>query len=148
MEKYYLFVSKDEHKAYEQESWFEDEKQVLNDGRIMLPCERVDKFIATRNLHKVSGASVTYSGALCKAHDFKDRMKYVRSEHKPSPEKIEEIKKLPLTKLEDVSEIDNPDVHQWYEIGEDKYGRAMYCPKTNIKRTTTMGEFYQSATVD
>jgi hypothetical protein len=98
--------------------------------------------------HTTSGACIMWDGNICKSGEFRDRMKFKKSKYNPTEEQIEKIKQLPLTEIKDVPEIENRLVHEWYEIGDDKYGRTMYCPNTNIRRKTTMGEFYQSATVD
>ena len=95
-----------------------------------------------------SGACIMWNGKICKSGEFTSRMKYKDSKYKPTQQELERIKQLPLTDIARIDEIENPDVHEWYEIGSDKYGRTMYCPKTDIKRGTTMGEFYQNATVD
>ena len=74
---------------------------------------------------------------------------------------------------ETVTDIDDPTKHLWVELntvylieqpaygegsvkigtkhfrwGDSKFGRIMVCLKTGMTRTQTMGEFYQSATVD
>ena len=95
-----------------------------------------------------SGACIMWNGETCKSSEFTSRMKYKDSKYKPTQQELERIDKLPFTDIARVNEIENPDVHEWYEIGEEKYGRRMYCPKTDIKRGTTMGEFYQNSTVD
>lgn len=38
--------------------------------------------------------------------------------------------------------------YNWVQVGTEKYGRSMYCTKTNIRRSQTMGEFYQGGVVD
>ena len=91
---------------------------------------------------------VKSDGTRCSIHDFSDRMKFVDSEYKPKDKQIEIIKHSILTELADIPDADNSEIHEWYEIGNHKYGRRMYCPMTNIVRGPTMGEFYQSATVD
>ena len=93
-------------------------------------------------------AGVKSDGTRCSIHDFSDRMKFVDSQYKPTENQIELIKQLSLQEIETIPDADNSDFHEWYEIGNDKYGRRMYCPMTNTVRSTTMGEFYQSATVD
>jgi hypothetical protein len=60
----------------------------------------------------------------------------------------EEIKKIPLTEYQDIPDINNAKKHNWVQVGTDKYGRSMYCTKTKIRRTQTMGEFYQGGIVD
>lgn len=59
-----------------------------------------------------------------------------------------EIEKLPTVKHEEVEDINNTDKYNWVQVGDTKYGRCMYCTKTKIKRTNTMGEFYGTSTVD
>ena len=95
-----------------------------------------------------SGACIMWNGEKCKSGEFTSRMKYKDSKYNPEQKEIERIKQLPIMYIADIPTIENPSVHEWYEIGQEKYGRLMYCPKTDIKRTTTMGEFYQNATVD
>lgn len=60
----------------------------------------------------------------------------------------DEIKKIPLTKYEDIPDIDDIEKYNWVQVGTDKYGRSMYCTKTKIRRSQTMGEFYQGGIVD
>jgi uncharacterized cysteine cluster protein YcgN (CxxCxxCC family) len=98
--------------------------------------------------HTTSGACIMWDGNICKSGEFHDRMKFKNSKYKPTEEQMEKIKNLPFTDLNTLPQIENRLVHEWYEIGNEKYGRTMYCPNTNIKRGLTMGEFYQSATVD
>ena len=95
-----------------------------------------------------SGACIMWNGDICKSGEFTSRMKYKDSKYKPTQQELEKIKQLPLTDIAHIDDIENPDVHEWYEIGGEKYGRVMYCPKTDIKRGTTMGEFYQNSVVD
>jgi len=49
---------------------------------------------------------------------------------------------------EDIKDIDNGEIYEWYQIGTDKYMRSMYCSKTKTLRTQTMGEFYGGSIVD
>jgi hypothetical protein len=95
-----------------------------------------------------SGACIMWNGNICKSGEFTSRMKYKDSKHKPSQSELDRIKQLYLTDLARIDEIENPDVHEWYQIGDDKYGRTMYCHKTGIRRQQTMGEFYQNSVVD
>jgi hypothetical protein len=60
----------------------------------------------------------------------------------------EKIKKLPTIKYEDIPDIEDTEKYNWVEVGTEKYGRRMYCTKTKIKRTQTMGEFYGGGIVD
>ena len=98
--------------------------------------------------HTKSGACSTWDGKICKSIEFIDRMKFKNSKYKPTEEQMEKINKLTLTDINSIPQLENRLVHEWYEIGSDKYGRTMFCPNTNIKRGLTMGEFYQSSTVD
>lgn len=91
---------------------------------------------------------VKSDGTRCSIHDFSDRMNFVDSQYKPTENQIKLIMQLNLQELETIPDVDNSEIHEWYEIGNHKYGRRMYCPMTNIVRGPTMGEFYQSATVD
>ncbi len=93
-------------------------------------------------------ANVGNDGLLYNSSNFVSLMKYKNSKHNPSIEELAKINLIPYTNIEDIIDIDNPDKHEWYEIGGDKFGRSMYCHKTGIRRTQTMGEFYQNATVD
>lgn len=72
-------------------------------------------------------------------HDFKWQAKH------PS---TDEINKIPITKYQDISDIGDTEKYNWVQVGEDKYGRSMYCTKTKIRRSQTMGEFYQGGIVD
>lgn len=60
----------------------------------------------------------------------------------------EEIKKLPTIDYQDIPDINDTEKYNWVQVGTDKYGRSMYCTKTKIRRTQTMGEFYQGGIVD
>ena len=96
--------------------------------------------------YKNGGADVMLDGSLCKSEAFTSRAGY-----KCSDEERERIKKLPVIKYQDIKDIDDPDAHRWYSIwlGNDyKYGRYMYDPKTDTLRKQTMGEFYETSTVD
>lgn len=58
-----------------------------------------------------------------------------------------------LTKLENVQDINNPEKYRWVSTmvnpnNDAKYGRNMFCLKTGILRGQTMGEFYETSTVD
>jgi len=59
-----------------------------------------------------------------------------------------EMKSIPYTDIKNIPDINNTNKHHWVQVGIDKYGRYMYCTKTNIKRRQTMGEFYGSGIVD
>ena len=72
-------------------------------------------------------------------HDFKWQTK------QPLTEKI---KKLSIVRYEDIPDIDDTEKYNWVQVGTDKYGRSMYCTKTKIRRSQTMGEFYQGGIVD
>lgn len=60
----------------------------------------------------------------------------------------EEIKKISLTKYQDIPDINDTEKYNWVQVGTEKYGRSMYCTKTKIRRSQTMGEFYQGGIVD
>lgn len=47
-----------------------------------------------------------------------------------------------------IAEINNPKLYDWVMIGNDKYGRKMYCLKTGKFRHLTMGEFYEDNIID
>jgi hypothetical protein len=72
-------------------------------------------------------------------HNFKD--------HEMHPY-TDEIKAIPLTRWEDIPDIDDKEKYNWIMMGKDRYGKSMYCTKTGIRRSTTMGEFYGSGIVD
>ena len=72
-------------------------------------------------------------------YDFKWQIKH------PLTEKI---KKIPITKYEDIPDINDTEKYNWVQVGTEKYGRSMYCIKTKIKRSQTMGEFYQGGIID
>lgn len=87
-------------------------------------------------------------GTRCSVHDFSNRMNFEKSKHQPNENQIKLIMLSNLTDAELIKNIDDSEFHEWYEVGTEKYGRRMYCPMTNQVRSTTMGEFYQSSTVD
>tara|TARA_R110000751_G_scaffold305790_1_gene422667 strand:+ start:182 stop:409 length:228 start_codon:yes stop_codon:yes gene_type:complete len=60
----------------------------------------------------------------------------------------DEIKEIPLTRYQDILDINDTEKYNWVMVGEGKYGRSMYCTKTKIRRSKTMGEFYQGGIVD
>ena len=72
-------------------------------------------------------------------HNFKGQVKHPLTD---------EIKKIPLTNYQDIPDIDDTVKYNWVQVGTDKYCRSMYCTKTKIKRSQTMGEFYQGGIVD
>ena len=72
-------------------------------------------------------------------HDFKWQTKHPLTE---------EIKKIPLTAYKDIPDIDDTEKYNWVQVGREKYGRSMYCTKTKIRRSQTMGEFYGGGIVD
>lgn len=47
-----------------------------------------------------------------------------------------------------LADEDNGEKYDWVSIGDTKYGRIMYCLKTKIFRSQTLGEFYENSTVD
>ena len=72
-------------------------------------------------------------------HEFKWQVKHPLTE---------EIKKIPLTNYENIPDIDDTEKYNWVQVGTDKYDRSMYCTKTKIRRSQTMGEFYGRGIVD
>jgi hypothetical protein len=86
---------------------------------------------------------ITASGERCSSSSFKERKKLDCPE-----EFINEIKKLPLIDFKDIQDIDDGEQYEWYQVGDTKYGRFMYCTKTKTRRSQTMGEFYGNAIVD
>ncbi len=72
-------------------------------------------------------------------HNFKGQVKHPLTD---------EIKKIPLTRYQDIPDINDTKKYNWVQVGEGKYGRDMYCTNTKIKRSQTMGEFYQGNIVD
>lgn len=97
---------------------------------------------------KNTGACVMWNGDLCKSGEFTSRMKFANSKYAPKDNQLEMIKQIKYTEIDQIPDIDDPACHEWYEIGEEKYGRSMYCAMTNTRRPPTMGEFYQNSTVD
>ena len=151
----YILVMWPESQVIMDYEWFNDEASLAHDkfshSAYFIPKVRYDEYlndIRNKEKNKHTGASVTYNNKLCKIHDFNDRMKYKNSVHKPTEKEMLVIKALPLSPINMFPDADNPELHEWYEIGDDKYGRSMYCHKTKYRRATTMPEFYQSATVD
>jgi len=84
-----------------------------------------------------------WKGNECKTGAFVDRMGF-----KCSYEEYDKIKKIPLTEIVTIKDIDDGDKYEWVQIKGEKYGRSMYCLKTGIRRGNTMGEFYGSGIVD
>ena len=84
-----------------------------------------------------------WKGNECKTDAFVDRKKL----QAPLDEQLI-IEKIPLTKKETLTDIDNGDVYEWVQTRGEKYGRSMYCLKTGIRRGNTMGEFYGGGIVD
>jgi hypothetical protein len=90
-----------------------------------------------------TGASFNKKGELVKANTFSDRKIFECDE-----QTLSKIKELEIVDSKDLKDIDDPSIYNWYQIGNSKYGRFMYCPITNTKRTQTMGEFYGNGIVD
>lgn len=84
-------------------------------------------------------ASKSSGGDFVSVQDFVSRPKIPYSEP---------ISRLPIVKWETVEDINNGEKYNWVMVGLEKYGRTMYCTKTHIRRTTTMGEFYGTSPVD
>lgn len=84
-------------------------------------------------------ASKSITGMFVGVQDFVNRKKLNYSEP---------IEKLPIQKWENIEDIDNGEKYCWMMFGKSKYGRTMYCPKTKIRRSLTMGEFYGTSPVD
>ena len=84
-----------------------------------------------------------WKGNECKTEAFVDRMGF-----KGSYEEYDRIKNIPLTKDDAIKDVDDGEIYEWVQIKGDKYGRSMYCLKTGIRRSNTMGEFYGSGIVD
>nr|DAE55331.1 MAG TPA: hypothetical protein [Caudoviricetes sp.] len=89
-------------------------------------------------------ARIAWNGERISCGAFTDTKKY---QFKDQQER-EFVAKLPLVKYETIKGIDDGEKYEWYEIGSGKYDRDMYCPRTQTKRTQTMGEFYRNGTVD
>ena len=102
----------------------------------------------TKRLTDTRGACINWNGDICKSGDFTSRMNFKNSKWNPSNELLETIKNSSTQAHESIDDIDDPAIYEWYQIGSDKYGRSMYCPKTSTKRSQTMGEFYGNSTVD
>jgi hypothetical protein len=84
-------------------------------------------------------ACIASNGARVNAEDFTYRKRIPMTE---------EIKKTPSVDYKSISDIDDGSKYEWVQVGEDKYGRSMYCIKTGIRRSQTMGEFYGGGSVD
>lgn len=84
-------------------------------------------------------ASKSSGGEQVSVQDFVSRKKIPYSEP---------ISRLPIKRWEDVEDIDNGEKYNWVMVGLDKYDRTMYCTKTKIRRSVTMGEFYGTSPVD
>jgi hypothetical protein len=100
------------------------------------------------SIDKNTGACIAYDGSLCKSDHFISRKNYKNSSWNPTETELDRLKNLNYVDNKSIENIDDPEIYEWYQVGEDKYGRFMYCPKTEIKRTQTMGEFYGNSTVD
>jgi len=87
-------------------------------------------------------ACISSSGKRVKASDFVYRKKIT------DKDMVAEIRKIPLTDYETIDDIDDGSKYEWVQVGQDKYGRCMYCLKTGIRRGQTMGEFYGGGVVD
>lgn len=85
---------------------------------------------------------IAYNGERVSCGEFISSKRY-----ECSPEERQRIKDLPLTDAKSLN-IEDGETYEWYEVGHGKYDRNMYCPKTDIKRAQTMGEFYCNSTVD
>lgn len=88
-------------------------------------------------------ACIARDGRRVKAKDFVYRERI--SKERIKAEKLDE---LPTVKYETIEDIDDGSKYEWVQLGFDKYGRTMYCNKTGIRRTQTMGEFYGGGIVD
>jgi hypothetical protein len=107
---------------------------------------------------------VTWNDKRCLATAFTDR-----KEFKPADkQEALRISRLPLKKIEDIPDINDGNKYEWYEFrtvreetydnywhkkgdivnNDSKYGRCMYCPRTDTLRNNTMGEFYGGSAVD
>lgn len=152
----YILVMWPESQVLMDYPWFDDETSLADHSKFdnsayFIPKARYDEYLNDERLkaeYETSGACIMWNGARCKSNQFTSRMNYEESKYKPSEEELNKIKEMPSIEIEDVLEIENPNIYEWYQVGRDKYGRYMYCPKKNIKRNTTMGEFYQTSTVD
>lgn len=94
------------------------------------------------------GACIQWDGKICRSSAFVSRMNFKDSKYKPTETELKRISNLPLVDIARIDDIEDSNVHEWYQIGAEKYGRFMYCPKTDTKRGQTMGEFYGNSTVD
>lgn len=88
--------------------------------------------------------------------DFKTPKHY-----KGTLEDVLVISKLPVVDYKTITDINNDAKYDWHTVvtvhqdrhgkivrNDSKYGRIIYCPKTNTARTQTMGEFYGGSVVD
>ncbi len=76
-------------------------------------------------------------------HDFKEQVKIEISDSQ-----LEDIYSLETISYKDIKDLNDENKYNWVQIGTDKYGRFMYCTKTKIKRSQTMGEFYGTGVID
>ena len=96
-----------------------------------------DKIVSNPKL-----ACISSGGKRVPASAFVYRKKITDSEA------VAEIRKLPLVKADTIKDIDDGSKYEWVQVGQEKYGRCMYCLKTGIRRGQTMGEFYGGGIVD
>jgi len=82
---------------------------------------------------------ISANGSRVKAEAFEYRKKIPTTD---------EINRIPCVDHKTISDIDDGSKYEWVQVGEDKYGRSMYCLKTGIRRSQTMGEFYGGGSVD
>lgn len=104
-----------------------------------------------------SGADVifdfrnTKSKKFCTADAFVTRKSYW-ADFEYSKKVEERIFSIPIKKTSEIDDINDPSKHNWYSIcrrGNDaKYGWLMYDPISDTLRDQTVGEFYETSTVD
>lgn len=98
-------------------------------------------------------ACIEIDGNRCKASTFSQRKKLrnvvTKEKYKEIEERISELRRFKLIPdYNEVADIDNGEIYEWYSVGDGPYGRVMYCLKTNTVRHQTMGEFYENRAVD
>ena len=115
----------------------------------------------------MKNGGVKPNGDRCSIHTFGERKKYYPADVL----EYKAIKAIPLTKIEDIPDADDGEKHEWVKVGSytkggycweggaspeeegasysfGRYFTSMYCLKTKMRRSETMGEFYEGGNVD
>ena len=86
---------------------------------------------------------VAWNGTRCSITAFVDRKKY-----RPTEKQLAAIKATKRYDEKELPDFNDGSKYEWVQVGDEKYGRFMYCLKTGMHRHQTMGEFYGSGVVD